>query len=205
MSDTKADAKKTKADVENTKTDVETKNPEASEAPAVPAAPAAPAAPKVAEGQETRPQLVMHAQYIKDFSFENPNASSVLTGNTGQPNVEVGVNVSAKKMEENRYEVLLKLTANAKAEDTQLFMIELAYGGLVTAQGVTADQTNALIMIEGPRLLFPFARAVIAQTTREGGFLPLNIQPIDFVAVYRANIESQRAEAQEAADTQTKQ
>ena len=152
-----------------------------------------------------RPQLVMHAQYVKDLSFENPNAASVLTGNAGQPNVEIGVNVNASRLEDNQYEVLLKITADAKSEDKQIFLVDLTYGGLVTAQGVTPDQMNALVMIEGPRLLFPFARAAIAHATREGGFLPLNIQPIDFVAVYRANLEAQRAQAQEDAGSQTKQ
>ncbi len=155
--------------------------------------------------QTSRPQLVMHAQYIKDLSFENPNAASVLTGNAGQPNVEVGVNVNASKLDDNQYEVLLKITADAKSGDKQLFLVDLTYGGIVTAQGVTADQMNALVMIEGPRLLFPFARATIAHATREGGFLPLNIQPIDFVAVYRANLEAQRQQAQEDAPHQTKQ
>ena len=161
---------------------------------------------KAVDAEDTsRPQLVMHAQYIKDLSFENPNAASVLTGNAGQPNVEIGVNVNASRLEDNQYEVLLKITADAKTEEKQLFMLDLTYGGLVTAQGVTADQMNALVMIEGPRLLFPFARASIAHATREGGFLPLNIQPIDFVAVYRANLDAQRAQAQEDADNQTKQ
>ena len=160
-----------------------------------------------AAGEEhaSRPQLVMHAQYIKDLSFENPNAASVLTGNAGQPNVEVGVNVNASRLEDNQYEVLLKITADAKTDEKQLFFVDLTYGGIVTAQGVTADQMNALVMIEGPRLLFPFARASIAHATREGGFLPLNIQPIDFVAVYRANLEAQRQQAQEDASSQTKQ
>ena len=157
------------------------------------------------DAQASRPQLVIHAQYIKDLSFENPNAASVLTGNAGQPNVEVGVNVNASKLDNNQYEVLLKITADAKSSDKQLFQVDLTYGGMVTAQGVTADQMNALVMIEGPRLLFPFARATIAHATREGGFLPLNIQPIDFVAVYRANLEAQRQQAQEDASNQTKQ
>ena len=163
------------------------------------------AAASQTQEQAPRPQLIMHAQYIKDLSFENPNASSVLTGQAAQPNVEVGVNVNARKLEDNRYEVLLKITADAKSEDQQLFLVDLTYGGIVTVQNANAEQINPLVMIEGPRLLFPFARASIAHATREGGFLPLNIQPIDFVAVFRANIEAQRQQATQDSAGETKQ
>ena len=151
--------------------------------------------------QQVPRQLVMHAQYVKDLSFENPNAAEVLAQNAGQPNVDVGVNVNAVKLNDEQFEVALRLTADAKADEKQLFLVELTYAGVVSVQGANEKEINPMVMIEGPRLLFPFARAVIANITREGGFLPLNIQPIDFVAVYRANIAAQQQQAAQNGQT----
>mgnify|MGYP001218434600 CR=1 FL=1 len=142
-------------------------------------------------------QLVVHAQYVKDFSFENPNAPKVLTENLGQPDVEISVSVGAKLVGENQYEVVLNLGAKAVVGKTPMFLVDLTYAGLVSPQGVTGDDINPLIMIEAPRLLFPFARALISDATRDGGFMPLNIQPVDFVAVYKHNLERQAAAAAE--------
>ena len=136
-------------------------------------------------------QLIVHAQYIKDFSFENPNAPKILIEDLGQPDVEINVSVAAQLISDNQYEVLLNLGATAVASETPIFLVDLTYAGLVSPQGVTEDDINPLIMIEGPRLLFPFARALISNATRDGGFMPLNIQPIDFVAVYQHNLEEQ--------------
>ena len=138
------------------------------------------------------PSLTMHAQYIKDLSFENPRASSIFTQRTGQPDVEVSVNVSAVPIENDKYEITLNLNAKAEADNELLFIVELSYGGIVGVNNIPEKEKNAFVMIEGPRLLFPFARATIATVTREGGFLPLNLQPIDFVAVFKANLESKR-------------
>ena len=142
-------------------------------------------------------QLVVHAQYVKEFSFENPNAPKVLTENLGQPDVEISVSVGAKLIGENQYEVVLSLGAKAVVAETPMFLVDLTYAGLVSPQGVTGDDINPLIMIEAPRLLFPFARALISDATRDGGFMPLNIQPVDFVAVYKHNLERQAAAAAE--------
>ena len=98
---------------------------------------------------------------------------------------------------ENQYEVSLNLAAKAKSGDTALFLVDLTFAGLMTPEGVAPDEINPLIMIEGPRLLFPFARAIVSDATRDGGFMPLNIQPIDFVAVYQHNL-AQQATAREA-------
>ena len=138
-------------------------------------------------------QLIVHAQYIKDFSFENPNAPRVLVENLGQPDVEINVSVAATTIGDNQYEVLLNLGAKAVAGGTPMFLVDLTYAGLVSPQGVAGDDINPLIMIEAPRLLFPFARALISDATRDGGFMPLNIQPVDFIAVYQHNLEKQAA------------
>ena len=142
-------------------------------------------------------QLIVHAQYVKDFSFENPNAPKVLTENLGQPDVEINVSVGAKLVGENQYEVVLNLGAKAIVGETPMFLVDLTYAGLISPQGVTGDDINPLIMIEAPRLLFPFARALISDATRDGGFMPLNIQPVDFVTVYKHNLERQAAAAAE--------
>ena len=144
-------------------------------------------------------QLIVHAQYIKDFSFENPNAPKVLIENLGQPDVEINVSVAAKLIDDNQYEVLLNLGAKAVAGETPMFLVDLTYAGLVSPQGVTGNDINPLIMIEAPRLLFPFARSLISNATRDGGFMPLNIQPVDFVAIYQHNLERQAAGAEEQA------
>ncbi len=143
----------------------------------------------------TPPSLTMHAQYIKDLSFENPRASEIFTTRTGQPDVEVNINVNATALENEQYEVILILNAKASVESKPLFLVELSYGGVVSVSNISDAEKNAFIMIEGPKLLFPFARATIANVTREGGFLPLNIQPVDFVAVFRANLKIKEEEA----------
>ena len=138
-------------------------------------------------------QIIVHAQYIKDLSFENPNAPRVLIEGANQPDVEITVNVGAQLLGDNQYEVTLNLAAKATANDTALFLVDLTYAGLVSPQGTPNDEINALIMIEAPRLLFPFARAIISDCTRNGGFMPLSIQPVDFVAVYQHNLAQQAA------------
>jgi preprotein translocase subunit SecB len=150
-----------------------------------------------AENTTVSRQLIVHAQYIKDLSFENPNAPNVLTEETGQPDVEIGVNVGATLIGDGQFEVLLNLTAKAKADETALFLVDLTYAGLVSAPNTPEAELNPLIMIEAPRLLFPFARAIVSDMTRDGGFMPLNIQPVDFVAVYQHNLARQQ-EAQQS-------
>ena len=92
-----------------------------------------------------------------------------------------------------KYEISLNLNAKATVDSELLFLVELSYGGIVSVNNISDKDKNPFIMIEGPRLLFPFARATIANVTREGGFLPLNIQPIDFVAVFKSNFEAKQA------------
>ena len=150
-------------------------------------------AQKSGKEENTDRRILVHAQYIKDLSFENPNVPRVLIENTSQPDVEISVNVGAQLLGDNQYEVTLNLAAKATANDTALFLVDLTYAGLVSPQGTPDNEINALVMIETPRLLFPFARAIISDCTRDGGFMPLNIQPVDFVAVYQHNLAQQAA------------
>jgi preprotein translocase subunit SecB len=148
---------------------------------------------KSGDDENTNRKILVHAQYIKDLSFESPNAPRVLMEGSNQPDVEITVNVGATLIDENQYEVTLNLSAKASSKETALFLVDLTYAGLVTPEGANADEINPLIMIEAPRLLFPFARAIVSDATRDGGFMPLNIQPVDFVAVYQHNLAQQAA------------
>lgn len=146
-----------------------------------------------AQPSEQQPQHInIHAQYVKDLSFESPSSPDCFVQQLGQPDVQIGVNVTAQRVNETLFEVELKLMATAKAEERTLFVAELAYGGLISATGVDEENLQALMMVEGPRMLFPFARAIMSDLTRDGGFLPLNLNPIDFVALYKNNLTASK-------------
>jgi preprotein translocase subunit SecB len=139
---------------------------------------------------EAQPQLAVNAQYVKDFSFENPNAPQSLVPSETRPQIEVNVDVQARGLSPNAYEVALRITANARQSETSVFVVELVYGGLFTLQNVPQEQLEPVLLIECPRLLFPFARRIIADATRDGGFPPLLLDPIDFVQLYRRHRQS---------------
>jgi preprotein translocase subunit SecB len=137
------------------------------------------------------PPLAINTQYIKDLSFENPNAPQSLAPQAAQPNIEVNVNVQARGLAPSVYEVVLSITCTAKHEQMTAFIAEVAYAGVFTLTAVPNEHVHPLLLIEGPRLLFPFARALIADATRDGGFMPLMIQPIDFLELYRRQLAAQ--------------
>jgi preprotein translocase subunit SecB len=130
-------------------------------------------------------QLILNAQYIKDLSFENPRAPQSLMQPSAQPEVDINVDVKARNLGPEFYEVVLTINATARAQGETVFLVELAYGCVVTVTNATAEMLPALILVETPRIVFPFARAVIANATRDGGFPPLMINPIDFAELLR--------------------
>jgi preprotein translocase subunit SecB len=137
------------------------------------------------------------AQYIRDMSFEN---ILVQKGGAGDvtPDVSVQVNIDAKKRTvENQFEVIIKLMikSNDKASEAALFLMELEYGGVFQIENVPEDQLHPFLLIECPRMLFPFVRRVVSDVTRDGGFPPLNLETIDFLQLYRAEL-TRRAEAE---------
>jgi preprotein translocase subunit SecB len=140
------------------------------------------------------PSLNVLAQYVKDLSFENPNAPHSLTQQPGQqaPKINIQINVNAKPLAASDYEVELKIEGRAELPTTFLFGFDLLYAGIFRIQNVPQENVHALIMIECPRLLFPFARAIIADAVRNGGFPPLMIDPVDFVSLYRQRMEQQQ-------------
>jgi len=133
------------------------------------------------------PQLMVLGQYIKDFSFENPNAPRAFNQNV-QPQINVQVNVNANPITETDVEVALRLEAKAEAAGMVLFSLELVFAGAFRIQNVPQENLHPLMMIECPRLLFPFAREIVASAVRNGGFPPLLLDPIDFVSLYQQNM-----------------
>jgi preprotein translocase subunit SecB len=142
--------------------------------------------PAAAEPAQTQ-QLIINAQYIKDLSFENPRAPASLRQQATAPSVEINVDVKAQNMGPENYEVVLTINVTAKVQDDALFLVELAYGALITVRNVPQELLSPVVLVETPRLLFPFARNIIAETTRDGGFPPLMINPIDFGELLRRN------------------
>jgi preprotein translocase subunit SecB len=134
---------------------------------------------------EKLPQLNVLTQYTKDFSFENPNAPRSLTPSQQAPAINIQINVNVKTLAETDYEVELKIEGKADAAGAVLFGFELTYAGVFRIQNVAQENLHPLVMIECPRLLFPFAREIVATAVRDGGFPPLLIDPIDFVGLYR--------------------
>jgi preprotein translocase subunit SecB len=137
------------------------------------------------EGDQPLPQVAILTQYVKDLSFENPNAPASLQS-TEQPQIDVNVAVNAKRAGENVFEVELKISAKAVAGDVTAFVIDLLYAGLFGLTNVPEEALEPFLIIEAPRIIFPFARRIIADSVRDGGFPPLMLDPIDFASLYMA-------------------
>lgn len=159
-------------------------------------------APEGAEG----PQAGVIAQYVKDLSFENPNAPASLQALAGQkPAIDVNVNVGVRKMNDEVYEVELKVSAKATAPtqdggEQVAFVVELAYGSLYGIRNVPEEALRPFLLIQAPSLMFPFARSIIADASRDGGFPPLLLEPINFEALYRAQTAQEAQQAQAAGE-----
>ena len=149
------------------------------------------------------PQIKMQvlAQYVRDMSFENMVAQKGLTGGDVQPDIAVAVSLDARKRSvDNQFDVItkFKVTSKNKVNGDTLFLLELDYGGIFLVEGVSPDQLHPFLLIECPRLLFPFVRRISSDVTRDGGFPPLNIDTVDFLALYRQEL-ARRAQTQAAA------
>lgn len=150
--------------------------------------------------QEKPPQLNVLAQYIKDLSFENPNAPRSLNPSQQQPSINIQINVNGKAIGGSDYEVELKLDGKAESGGNVLFSFELLYAGIFRLTNIPQDSVHPVMMIECPRLLFPFAREIVASAVRNGGFPPLLIDPVDFVGLYRQRMNELQAQQQQAGD-----
>lgn len=142
------------------------------------------------------PTMNLIGQYIRDLSFENPGAPATILGGTGAPGFSVNINVGVKKQADEVYAVELTLNAKAEREKTLLFNVELVYGSVFRIRNIPEERLPELLMIECPRLIFPFARQVLASVTQQGGFPPLMMEPVDFVSMYRQNLARLAAQQQ---------
>lgn len=142
-----------------------------------------------------QPKINIHAQYIKDFSFENPLGPDAISAIADNPDVKIEISTNARPLQEGTHEVTLFIRGEARAGDTALFIAELTYGGVFEMENVPQESLGPALLIEGARMLFPFARNIVADATRDGGFPPLMINPIDFVALYREQHMAQAGEA----------
>lgn len=134
-------------------------------------------------------QIVVNNQYIKDFSFESPNSPQIFSTLDRLPDVNIGINVKTKTIAENSYEVLLSLKLEAKAGEHIAFITELVYGGIFLVPPTSEESLRFILLVEAPKLLFPFARSIISNVVRDGGFPQLLINPIDFVSLYNQQKE----------------
>ena len=143
-------------------------------------------------GTDDLPQIGLIAQYVKDLSFENPNAPAVYSWQS-QPNIDIQFNIGSEKAADDVHEVALKITVKAVADTGTAFAVELVFAGLFGMRNIPDDQIQPFLYAEAPRLMFPFARRILADAVRDGGFPPLMLEPIDFGGIYMA----QRAQAEE--------
>lgn len=131
--------------------------------------------------------LALKGQYIKDVSFENPRAPQSLLGLKEPPSIDVNLNLTAQRLQEELFELTIKVTVRAQYERSTLFLVDLDYAGLFEITGAVENQHEPLMLVDCAFLLFPFARRVVADLTRDGGFPPLQLDPVDFAALYRNN------------------
>jgi preprotein translocase subunit SecB len=143
-----------------------------------------------------QPSLKILGQYTKDFSFENPNAPQSLAPQQQQPDINIAVNVNAKNLGPNDFEVELHLDAKASGDGKVIFAAELLYAGIFRLENFPQNLLHAAVLIECPRMLFPFARQIMAEATRNGGFPPLMLDPIDFAAMYQRRMAQQQQQQQ---------
>lgn len=146
-----------------------------------------------ANGADTAPQIGVISQYVKDLSVENPNSPDVYQWEV-QPQIDVQFNIASSPVSDEVHEVELKIDVVAKADQGVAFQVELLYCGLFGLRNVTDDQAHPFLFAEAPRLLFPFARAIVSDAVRDAGFQPLMLEPIDFTALYMQQREQMAAE-----------
>lgn len=151
----------------------------------------------LAPGTDSRRQLAINAQYVKDLSFENPRAPhSLLQPPQGvAPELQVGVDVKAQGLAADVYEVVMTLKVETRMQNEVMFVAELAYGAVVSLLNTPQEEVPIALMVEAPRLLFPYVRNIISEVTRDGGYTPLMMSPIDFAEIYRRRIAEQQQQA----------
>lgn len=168
----------------------ENEAPEASMAPAAPGAPELQAPPPQPGAQ---PSMRILGQYLKDLSFENPHAPQSLAPQKAQPEINISINVNARNLAPSDFEVELHIDAKATSESKVIFAAEILYAGVFRLENFPQNMLHPAVLIECPRMLFPFARQIMADATRNGGFPPLMLDPIDFASMYQQRMKQQAA------------
>ena len=158
------------------------------------------------DGEQNRQKdlrLEINTQYVKDLSFENPNAPLIYTETQESPELEVQIDVATNRLHDRIFETVLKTRIVAKSKDKVVFLVELEYAGLITlGSGIAESDIQPLLQVEAPRHLFPFARAILSNATRDGGFPPLLINPVDFAELYLRKRQAAAKTAESAAEKQ---
>jgi len=144
------------------------------------------------------PRFLIKGQYVKDLSFENPHAPNIAVRPEDKPDVSVDISLKAQRLDEQHFELVLKVTANTKNKDVTIFMVELDYGAVIQLFNVPEDRMEQVLFIDCAGLLFPFARRILADVTRDGGFMPMMLEPIDFIALYARNKAAEASRVKEA-------
>jgi len=132
-----------------------------------------------------KPAIFLRAQYIKDLSFESPRAPASIFSLREPPQMDVNINLAAQRLDENVFELSIQISARAVAEKTTIFLCDVVYAGVLEMQSIPDNAVESTLFIQGAQLLYPFARRVVADLTRDGGFPPLQLEPMDFVALYQ--------------------
>lgn len=151
------------------------------------------------DGAMAEPMLRILAQYTKDVSFENPSAPESLRADQSPPQISINIEIGRQMMDGNAAEVVLMLSARAERDGKAVFLCELEYAGLFSFQGVPEEHTLPMMMIECPRLLFPFARQIMAEMTQNGGYPPILLEPPDFASMFRDEMMRRAAQQGEGA------
>lgn len=150
-----------------------------------------------ADAQQQAP-LMVRAQYIKDLSFENPSALSNITGAEEKPSISINIEAHAHNLKDRDFEVTLKIRIDAKKKDAQVFLMDLEYAGAFSiGPEVPEEYVRPILMIECPRILFPFARNIVATATQEGGYPALLLTPVDFADLYQRQMAQEQAQESE--------
>ena len=158
-------------------------------------------AEETAAAERVQAKLRLHSQFLQDLSFESPRgAAGVAAAADNKPEVEVNLNIDSRQLQEAFYEVALRITVNATKDEEPWFLVELDYRGVFSMADVDDQARAPMLLIEGPRMLFPFARRIIADVVRDGGFPPLLMEPVDFVGLFRQHALARQEQAKETED-----
>lgn len=159
-------------------------------------------------GQVPSSPVIIHKQYLKDMSFENPNAPAILKRGDQRPEMDMNIQMDVQKIDDDEfdhfYEVSLTLNASAKRDEQTMFIAEILYGAAVSITGLEEKQHHPLLFIDVPQMIFPFARQILANATQSGGYMPLQLNPVDFRSMYIKRFAEKMAakENQESKNTQ---